>query len=353
MTSLTGADPLALHALSGQMKAASEGLAEAERGLSRLLASSPWWGPDAEWFGEEWIRHCVPALRSSASRLAEAAESLVRNADDQERASGGGGVGGAGTPSPQGWVPAANISPYGLPCRVPNDKEGVALTQEDADRILKDYQVSADPENNGKTKKYEPSWLQGFAAWLAGKEFPEIYVLPGEEHLLRRLSPWELKQMSDDHEAAFKEADRLYPASMATPNDPMQEGWRNDNQNDAFRHAYWNALMSKNQPPGFAEQYGTAHERLPSNDPTREAMDLYNNEVGRRIQQANPNANAQDLAELVQKAVDNGEMVVVDSKGRLVPSNSIPMNQAGHPDESLPKPPGMDPSWTRRSPGGR
>lgn len=58
-------------------------------------------------------------------------------------------------------------------------------------------------------------------------------------------------------------------------------------------------------------------------------MDLYNNEVGRRIALENPDASEGDLADLVEQAIADGEMVVIDGEGNLVPSNSIPPEEAG------------------------
>nr|WP_143326179.1 wnt family protein [Vandammella animalimorsus] len=67
----------------------------------------------------------------------------------------------------------------------------------------------------------------------------------------------------------------------------------------------------------FAKQFATAHEGL-ADTSDAEAMDLYNNEVGRRIPMENPNASPQELADLVQDAVKNGEMVVIDKKANLL-----------------------------------
>jgi hypothetical protein len=68
----------------------------------------------------------------------------------------------------------------------------------------------------------------------------------------------------------------------------------------------------------------TVHETTPDDKPVhhvREAMDLYNNEVGRQIAQAHPDARGDQLQTLVQQAVRDGRMVVIDDNGRLVPSD--------------------------------
>lgn len=46
-------------------------------------------------------------------------------------------------------------------------------------------------------------------------------------------------------------------------------------------------------------------------------MDLYNNEVGRKIAAANPNATDKELADLVEKALKDGKLLVIDSAGNL------------------------------------
>ncbi|MGP9536472.1 DUF6973 domain-containing protein [Brachybacterium sp. AOP43-C2-M15] len=114
----------------------------------------------------------------------------------------------------------------------------------------------------------------------------------------------------------------------------------NDDHADAFRHAYLNALQSRSFGDDWATGYWTAHERIPNNDPAREAMDLHDNEVGRRIAAENPGVSDAELGDLVEQAVADGEMVVIDQDGGLVPSNSITPEQAGHPDPDAAPMPG-------------
>jgi hypothetical protein len=52
-------------------------------------------------------------------------------------------------------------------------------------------------------------------------------------------------------------------------------------------------------------------------------MDLYNNEVGRKIATDNPKASVDELAKLVRKAVDDGKLIVVDRAGKLAWSNTV------------------------------
>jgi hypothetical protein len=101
-------------------------------------------------------------------------------------------------------------------------------------------------------------------------------------------------------------------------------GWpTNDGHTDAFRHAYWNARMTSEFGAEWTRQFATAHEGNNLGSSTREAMDLYNNEIGRQIAISNPNASPKELADLVKKALDNGELVVVDRSGHLNWSNKV------------------------------
>lgn len=97
----------------------------------------------------------------------------------------------------------------------------------------------------------------------------------------------------------------------------------NDGHNDAFRHAYWNARLTAEFGETWTRAFTTAHEGNNPGASTREAMDLYNNEVGRRIAVENPDASPRQLADLVGRALANGDLVVVGSSGHLDWSNRV------------------------------
>ncbi len=78
---------------------------------------------------------------------------------------------------------------------------------------------------------------------------------------------------------------------------------------DAFRHAYWNALMTSRAGPEFAEALATAHETGSTNPPGEVEMDLHNNAVGRRIAVENPGATDEELRDLVLRALEAGELM--------------------------------------------
>lgn len=135
---------------------------------------------------------------------------------------------------------------------------------------------------------------------------------------------------------AYHVADQHFPKVDETNNAiPGAE----DGHNDAFRHAFYNAMLTKEFGVGFAESFATAHEGRPGNPDTREAMDLYNNELGRRIATQNPDASPQELAELVYQAVIDGDALVIsgDASGNLAYSDQIAIGETGSAERRSPR----------------
>lgn len=63
--------------------------------LKALVSATDWQGSDGDKFKDDWDSVLAPQLRNAAQALAQAGWDLNRNADEQEQASGGGGVGGS------------------------------------------------------------------------------------------------------------------------------------------------------------------------------------------------------------------------------------------------------------------
>lgn len=84
-----------------------------------------------------------------------------------------------------------------------------------------------------------------------------------------------------------------------------------DGHGDAFRHAYWNALMAQRFGPEWTEMYGNAHEKSGGNPPNRDAVDVFNNQLGREIGAANPDASPEELQQLIKNELDNGNAFVL------------------------------------------
>jgi hypothetical protein len=153
--------------------------------------------------------------------------------------------------------------------------------------------------------------------------------IPVEEAaLLDEMSPQELFEMWGLKNTASGEANRLYPWEGEVH--PVYG--QNDGHNDAFRHTYWNALMTAHFGEEFAIAYANAHEATPGNPGAREAMDLFNNELGRSIAMAHPEASDAELAEYVHQALINGDALVLDAQCNLAPSHTVGLHQHGLSD---------------------
>lgn len=68
-----------------------------------------------------------------------------------------------------------------------------------------------------------------------------------------------------------------------------QERWRNETfrningPENAFQHAFWNALMAWGHGTELAKEAADIHENFPNNPPCEKNMDLHNNNIGRPI----------------------------------------------------------------------
>ena len=212
--------------------------------------------------------------------------------------------------------------------RTPGPRKRRSLSE-----ILREYQVRDDPEGE---IMWQPS---GFNRWLLG----QLGMLPDpqpitvtEGALLDKLNALAIMDFFCAYLLAFSISKARFPSSDGTDG--------NDNHTDAFRHAYWNALLSKLFGSSWAAEFTTAHEGLTGNPGPREAMDLYNNEVGRSIADAHPHASPEELAEHVEAALRDGLLVVVAPDGKTLEwSDRVPIGGTGSVAEDTPALPGKDP----------
>lgn len=206
--------------------------------------------------------------------------------------------------------------------------------------IKRDFQVSED-----SIVQYTPR-LAGIIPLSGARALTatEARLLDGLQNMRGLIGLDNFRNVADD---AFATADRRFStnfpvsaaaerqiqAAPAGERQALRDRWpTNDGHNDAFRHAYWSARLTQEFGADWARQFTTAHEAVPSstnNSAVREAMDLYNNSVGIRIAQQNPNASPQRLADLVETAVRNGETVVVGSTGQLAWSDQVAVGNHG------------------------
>ncbi|MEO3925398.1 hypothetical protein ABGB07_16235 [Micromonosporaceae bacterium B7E4] len=178
--------------------------------------------------------------------------------------------------------------------------------------VMAEYQVVEDP-NRDKFPDPPLSWV-----------VDPRQLTASEAEILRELQQTRgvlgLQKFKDIHDEAFAVAD----ARFASPD-------RNDDHNDAFRHAYWNARLTQEFGEEWTTRYTTAHETIPGNQAAREAMDLYNNEVGRAVALANPGVSPEVLADRVQEAVQQGRTVVIGRDGKLDYSDQLTIPDTGQP----------------------
>jgi RHS repeat-associated protein len=140
----------------------------------------------------------------------------------------------------------------------------------------------------------------------------------------RAINKWEKGFMFLHPKATYNFYKAEEKASAATKRF-YKDTWKSDgNSANAFKHAYWNALMVKANGYDLAYDYATAHEKGQHTELQKVAvamaMDIYNNEIGRRIAIRNPKASDEELAKLIYAAVKRGEMKVmaVDKKGNYI-----------------------------------
>jgi hypothetical protein len=184
--------------------------------------------------------------------------------------------------------------------------------------ILRDYQVSDDPKG-----------LREWPGWPLNVIVETEMITDREADMLNKFDLFALPMFRKLRNSAFDEADERFPS--------VSKSFQNDDQNDAFRHAYWNALMAVAYGTDWASRFATAHEGNPKNDaPAREAMDLYNNEVGRRIGEEHPFASNDELADYVEEALRNGELIVIAEDSTLRWSDADGATGLADPGPSLP-----------------
>ena len=217
----------------------------------------------------------------------------------------------------------------------PGDTEG----RPDLGTVLTEYQVESEA-----VVTFVPDVTVGVWPLTVEVDVPFINgvrVTETEAQMLDRLSLNELRIGNNIRTTAQVESNERFPNQPVPDHiaglDPDDVAtWQgNDGHRDAFRHAYWNALQTRQFGAEWTEQFATAHEGRPDNPMDREAMDLYNNEVGRNIAIAHPDATEAELADLVMQAMENGELIVIDADGELAWSDQVQVGQHGLADDPV------------------
>lgn len=55
--------------------------------------------------------------------------------------------------------------------------------------------------------------------------------------------------------------------------------------------------------------------------------------MGRRVATENPDAGTDELADLIQQAVEGGDLIVIDRSGELAHSDQVSVGQHGQADD--------------------
>lgn len=197
------------------------------------------------------------------------------------------------------------------------------------DQIMREYQV-----NDDDMREWLPTEgvIWNYHNPLDKADFDSELLTNREIELLKALSAletiafWQIRRQAD-----AMDGDNVGPGNAA-------------------KHAYWSALLSRRFGEKWAREFTTAHEGRPDSD-LHEAMDMYNNEVGRKIAKDNPNASEARLRALILDAIKRGELVVVDGK-RLNWSDRVPLSDAFNPFPDSPVPSQVGPGYPASPPPG-
>ncbi len=324
-------------ALSDTAQSIEDGTSEAAESVDDAISDDA--GSDHEATSEatESIREAGPESTGSADETAlEVAESLDETVSQDTDAIDT--VNGSESLPSQPSAPVLTVDPNGV---LPPAQNTVPLgDRQDLGAVLRDYQVATDP--GGMV-----SWLPGgFFSGLADIVINPKTMTATEARLLDGLWPHEAFDMNQIQSRTWDQSNARFPTlpewRANFPDDVSFDRWvANDGHRDAFRHAYWSAMMTSRFGADFADRFTTAHEGtidlvtgLPNNSGDREAMDLYNNEVGRRIALENPDASWDRLADLTMQALSDGRLIVIDANGELAWSDQVAYGGHGQADDA-------------------
>ncbi|AOW94144.1 hypothetical protein BFN03_19585 [Rhodococcus sp. WMMA185] len=194
--------------------------------------------------------------------------------------------------------------------------------------------VSTDPTLNEVLFKYQTAPSEaGASLWPSGEVLNAIrLVSPSYQPTL--MTPEEVKMMMllfhEHGPAGLVDLNRMKGAAESAAHEQFPESTA-DGHGDAFRHTYWNALMTKEFGGDWTADFATAHEGTGANSPHREAMDLYNNELGRRLALEHPDATPQEMQQIVLDAINGGEAIVMDGFGHIGWSDDVPVGVSQPP----------------------
>ncbi|WP_051406773.1 hypothetical protein [Nocardia sp. CNY236] len=226
------------------------------------------------------------------------------------------------------------------------DKEGAEQIRRWLEELSPDVQrgstpMPTDPELAEILTKYQTDPSEsGAELWPSGlvlkgiravePDFQPTFMTPEEIALLSKQLAYpdginRLMDFFDFRSAAEEAANEVFLI-------PGDDRAMHDGHGDAYRHMYWNALMTQRYGEEWTRDFATAHEGIGANPPHREAMDLYNNDIGRQIAVEHPNATPAELKRLVQEKIDTGQAIVINQDKQIEWSNRVPVRQTSSPE---------------------
>jgi WXG100 family type VII secretion target len=330
-------DLAAIAARFGEQAEQSAALLHRVSQCADTLTQEGWEGAGVLAFRAEMDDEVFPALQRLIQALEEGravtleASTILQQAEEEAAALfQGGEIAGVGAAAMTAARAAAEAAARLFEQQ--NSYSPITDSRSSLSEMQKEYQVQSD-----NMIYWSPKALGFIPIPFIDEFIDEVKITETEAKLLDRLSfdrgALGLMTFNDIKNQSFDISENQYPNPDNIPTyvpEDLQGDWLgNDGHRDAFRHAYWNALLTKEFGTEWTTQFTTAHEAVPGNAAVREAMDLYNNEVGRQIAINNPNATNEELATLIRQAIDSGEMVVVDQDGSLAWSHQVPVGEHG------------------------
>ena len=93
-----------------------------------------------------------------------------------------------------------------------------------------------------------------------------------------------------------------------------EKGWNeaevHQGRTDAFRHAYWSAILAKKIGPDKAEAVTSLHEKMHKNSELENYMDIHNNSVGIDIIRKNPKISKKRLIEMIIDKIEKSSDII-------------------------------------------
>ena len=100
------------------------------------------------------------------------------------------------------------------------------------------------------------------------------------------------------------EADRLASRAEGMIDKLFPGRPQHNNEVDAFRHAWWSFMVTREFGPEKAKEFGDAHEVSDPNPDSERLMDLYNNYIGRSLA-LDPKNKGRPAEDVIMEALNN------------------------------------------------